>query len=664
MKSIKINISQILVGSLMAISCCSISACTSFLSVDDYFENTTQLDSVFKRRDLVEQYIRGAAGYLPNEGNLWTSSPTPFQGASDENFTSWNDDRHAGIKFLLDEITPFNNYFNNYTNYYQGIRRANLVLQRINEVPDISDVDRRDFMGRCYFLRGYYSYMLLLQYGPFPIVPEAPFAVDAGTEEMSIERNTYDECVDYISENMEKANEFLLDRREASADMNVPDKGAALATMSRVLLYAASPWYNGNHFYADWTRKDGKHFINQNPDNSKWGKAAVAAKRVMDLNRYKLYIAVKEKDTAPLPTVTEDPNFNTRDFPNGAANVDSYRSFSYVFNGEVPRLLNDEIIYSCQPAVGGDSPMWIAAPTYLGGGNGLNLTQDAVDAFYMVDGKDINASSTKYPYPSSSIAGDAIGGSDLVFSGFTLKNQTAKMYHNREMRFYATVGFCHSFWPGTSYTGSDASLKNQEVTYYADGSAQPAQNFPEDYNRTGYTSKKYIHSEDNLKATVRTKAYPIFRYAEILLNYAEALNELNGSYTSTTTGITVTRNEQEILAAFNQIRYRAGLPGLVSLPDQATMRQLIKRERQIEFMSEGKRYLDLRRWGQDAMDAYNRPVRGMNVKARKAARKDFYTVTVLTDKLTRRSFAHKHYFYPIPRTALDRNSKLTQNPGW
>lgn len=103
--------------------------------------------------------------------------------------------------------------------------------------------------------------------------------------------------------------------------------------------------------------------------------------------------------------------------------------------------------------------MWIAAPTYLGGGNGLNLTQDAVDAFYMVDGKDINASSTKYPYPSSSIAGDAIGGSDLVFSGFTLKNQTAKMYHNREMRFYATVGFCHSFWPGTSYTGSDASLK-------------------------------------------------------------------------------------------------------------------------------------------------------------------------------------------------------------
>ncbi len=656
LKTLKITAVGLLFGSMLS--------CSSFLSVDDYFENTTQLDSVFQRRDLLEQYIRGAASLLPNEGNLWTQSPNPFQGASDENFTSWNDDRHAGIKFLLDEITPFSGYFSNYSSYYEGIRRANLVLQRINEVPDITDVDRRDFMGRCYFLRAYYTYMLLLQYGPVPLVPDVPFAVDASAEEMSLERNTYDECVAYVCDNMEKANEFLTDRREASADINVPDKGAALATMSRILLYAASPWYNGNQFYADWKRRDGQHFINQVADNNKWGKAAVAAKRVIDLGRYKLNIAAKERDSHVLPTSTEDPNYATRDFPYGAANVDAFRSFSYVFNGEIPRVLNEEIIYSSQPATANDSPMWIATPTYLGGGNGLNLTQDVVDAFYMVDGKDINASSSSYPYPSASTAGEAIGGSDMVFSGFTLKSQTAKMYSNREMRFYATIGFSHSFWPGSSYTGSDASLKNQEVTYYADGTAQPAQNYPEDYNRTGYTCKKYIHSEDNLRATVRTKSYPIFRYAEILLNYAEALNELNGGYTDPVTGISVSRNAEEILFAFNQIRYRAGLPGLTSLPDQTTMRNLIKRERQIEFACEGKRYLDLRRWGQDAMTAYNRPIRGMNVRARRAARNDFYTVTVLSDRLTRRTFSQKHYFYPIPRTALDKNSKLVQNPGW
>lgn len=664
MSRIKKICRQALVLGMTAIVGSSFFACKSFLSVDDYFENTTQLDSVFQRQDLLDQYIRGAANYLPNEGNLWTSSPNPFQGASDENFTSWNDDRHAGIKFLLDEITPFSGYFNNYTNYYQGIRRANLVLQRIHEVPDLSDVQRRDYIGRCYFLRAYYYYMLLLQYGPVPIVPDTPLAIDASTDEMSFERNTYDECVAYICENMEKAHEFLTDRREASADISIPDKGAALAVMSRILLYAASPWYNGNQFYADWTRSDGRHFINQTAENTKWGKAAAATKRIIDLGRYKLNIALKERDTKALPNNTDDPNFATRDFPYGAANVDPYRSFSYVFNGEIPRLLNEEVIYSTQPATAGDSPMWIAAPTYLGGGNGLNYTQDMVDAFYMVDGKDISASSAVYPYPAVNVAGEAIGGADAIFSGFTLKNQVAKMYNNREMRFYATIGFCHSFWAGSSYTGSDASLKNQEVTYYADGTAQPAQNFPEDYNRTGYTCIKYIHSEDNLRATVRAKAFPTFRYAEILLNYVEALNELNASYTDPVTGITVSRDAEEILFAFNQIRYRAGLPGLTSLPDQNTMRNLIKRERQIEFMGEAKRYHDLRRWGEDAMVAYNRPIRGMNVKARRAARADFYTPTILNDRLTRRTFSHKHYFYPIPRTALNKNSKLVQNPGW
>lgn len=660
-KSNKFGITLI-IGILMLSS--SFFSCSDFLSVDDYFENTTQLDSVFKRKELVDQYIRGAASYLPNEGNLWTNAPNPFQGASDENFTSWNDDRHAAIKYLLDEITPYEGYFNNYSKYYQGIRKANVVLQRINEVPDISDVDRRDFIGRCYFLRGYYYYLLVLQYGPVPIVPDQPFAVDADVEVLSVERSSYDDCIQYICENMEKAQEFLLERRDASADISIPDKGAALATMSRILLYAASPWYNGNKFYADWTRKDGSHFINQTEDNSKWGKAAVAAKRLIDMGKYKLYIATKEKDTPALPTNTSDPNFNTNVFPNGAANVDPYRSYSYVFNGEVPRLMNEEIIYSCQPLTTDDSPMWIAAPNYLGGGCGLNLTQDIVDAFYMVDGQDINESSAKYPYPSASTAGEAIGGSDVMFSGYTLKNQTAKMYANREMRFYASIGFCHGFWPGTSYTGSDASLKNQEVTYYADGNAQPSQNFPENYNRTGYTSKKYIHLEDNLKASVRSKAFPIFRYAEILLNYAESLNELNTSYTDDATGITVSRDPSEILSAFNQIRYRAGLPGLTQLPDQLTMRNLIKRERQIEFVCEGRRYHDLRRWGQDAMIAYNKPIRGMNIKAKKNARSDFYKVTTLNDKLTRRTFSYKNYFYPIPKSALDKNAKLVQNPEW
>lgn len=655
-----------IIGTLLAVLLSvSMSSCDDFLSVDDHFSDMTQLDSVFLRKELVQEYIRGAASYLPNEGNLWTSAPNPFQGASDENFNSWDDDRHIAVKFLRDEITPFDSYYLNYSNYYQGIRMSNIVLKRINEVTDISDIDRRDFMGRCYFLRGYYIFMLLLQYGPVPLPPDDPFSMDASVETMALERATYDECVTYICDNMEKAREYLPEKREVSADMHVPDEAVPLAVMSRLRLYAASPWYNGNRFYADWTRQsDGAHFINQAEDKDKWGKAAVAAKRFLEYNkekqnRFSLYTTRREPTTPDLPA-----NVSADNFPNGAGDIDPYRSYSSLFNGEVPRLLNPEVIYSVTPRRAGDSPMWTATPYGLGGGNGLNLTQDVVDAFYMVDGRDINDSSAEYPYPVND-AHETIG-KDILFSGYTLRGTAARMYANREIRFYATMGFSECFWPGTSYTGSDNTLKNVTVTYYADGNAAVSASHHSNYNHTGYTCKKYIHPEDNLKASasVREKTFPVFRFAEILLNYAEALNELDGSYRDEETGITVSRDQNEILSAFNQIRYRAGLPGLTSLPDQHTMRNLIKRERQIEFACEAKRYHDLRRWG-EAKEAYNKPVRGMNIKARSTDRKNFYTPIILSnDRLAYRSFSEKQYFCPIPKSAMNKNPKLIQNPGW
>ena len=251
-----------------------------------------------------------------------------------------------------------------------------------------------------------------------------------------------------------------------------------------------------------------------------------------------------------------------------------------------------------------------------------------------------------------------------TFSGYTLKANAARMHDNREMRFYATIGFNHCLWPGTSYTGTNNDLKNVEVRYYSDGNAGPPANYAVDYNHSGYTCKKYVHPEDNLSSggSIKPKSFPIFRYAEILLNYAEALNELDGSYSEY--GITVAgRDEGEILNAFNQVRYRAGLPGLTQLPSREDMRDLIKRERRIEFVCEGHRYHDLRRWG-DAYDAYNRPVLGMNIKVRESQREAFYTITTLNDDKARRYFDYKNYFCPLPKGALDKNYKLVQNPGW
>ena len=235
-----------------------------------------------------------------------------------------------------------------------------------------------------------------------------------------------------------------------------------------------------------------------------------------------------------------------------------------------------------------------------------------------------------------------------------------------EMRFYASVGFNHAYWRGLSYTGTDNTQTNQTVTYYSNGTAAPSSDFPEDYNHTGFTCKKYIHYvEDQLKGIMKSKTFPIMRYAEVLLNYVEALNELKGTYTDEENGVTVSRDPDEMVKYFNMIRYRAALPGITTneASDYETMKALIKRERRVEFFCEGRRYHDLRRWG-DAKDAYAEAVTGMNISARSTDRKAFHTETVINNSKAHRTFSYKDYFLPIPRTTIDKNPKLVQNPGW
>jgi hypothetical protein len=113
------------------------------------------------------------------------------------------------------------------------------------------------------------------------------------------------------------------------------------------------------------------------------------------------------------------------------------------------------------------------------------------------------------------------------------------------------------------------------------------------------------------------------------------------------------------------VRYRAGLPGLSidELSGRESLRAAIKKERQVEFACEGRRYHDLRRW-RDAPDAYDKPIVGMNVKARGSEREKYYSRTTLNTTLTQRTWSFKMYFWPIPKGALDKNSRLVQNPGW
>lgn len=137
------------------------------------------------------------------------------------------------------------------------------------------------------------------------------------------------------------------------------------------------------------------------------------------------------------------------------------------------------------------------------------------------------------------------------------------------------------------------------------------------YNLTGYTCYKYVHPRDaRTGSNARTvqKTFPLIRYAEILLSYAEALNNL--TKTHEVNGQSYSRDLTAMAGAFNQVRYRAGLPGADAgeLVDATSFNELIRRERMVEFLHENRRYYDICRWG-IFEELEREPLTGLNVEA-------------------------------------------------
>src|SRR5690606_6530786 len=173
------------------------------------------------------------------------------------------------------------------------------------------------------------------------------------------------------------------------------------------------------------------------------------------------------------------------------------------------------------------------------------------------------------------------------------------------------------------------------------------------YPITGYVIKKFNHPYDSFTGTGArriAKSYPIIRYAEILLSYAEALNNLTVSHTVELAGepYIVSRDVDEIKNAFNVVRYRAGLPGLSTsqLASQSEVLKQIKRERMVEFLWENRRFYDVRRWG-DYEETEREPIRGMNPDG---ATKDTYYQRVIpgSSSFLTRVVDKKLIWVPIP----------------
>ncbi|MDR2473023.1 MAG: RagB/SusD family nutrient uptake outer membrane protein [Tannerella sp.] len=639
----------------------------NFLDVDDYFNETLKYDSIFSNKLNIEKYLWGNASSFDDEGGIFGNTVyTPGIMASDEAFSLGG--AYNGLSLVLDEVSASDAHnINIYDKMYRIIRKTNTIIYRLDEAADVTAIDRREILGYTHFMRAYAYYNLINLYGPVVILGDDVLDTNEEPEYYARPRSTYDECIDYICTEFEQAADYL------PSDVAVnyfgrPTRGAALGLIVRLRLQHASPLFNGGGkdgnaarvYFGEFKRSvDGVNYIRQTYDERLWAIAAQASKRIIDWGIYRLHTVDRTGDTRPLPATVSAENF-----PNGAGNIDAYHSYADMFNGESLSPRNAEFLWArYSPQVKSFTQRSFPV-TYFRGFNNLCITQKVIDAFYMEDGRTRQEAMADGTYSET---GYMTG--TRSFSGYQLGPNVHNMYLNREMRFYACVAFSGTWWTATST--SEASYKNQQIFYDYSGAGGKSA-VTDDINSypiTGYIMRKYIHPEDawaGAGASVLDKPFPIIRYAEILLSYAEAINNLQGSHTLTDADgneETFTRNIEQIRSAFNQVRFRAGLPGLTDeeLADPDEVQRLIEKERMLEFMCENRRFFDVRRWGK-YLDSENELMMGMNTDV---SGDDYYTRVPLNhSKARRRVVNRKFVFMPLMLTELRKASTLDQNPGW
>ncbi|MDR2472965.1 MAG: RagB/SusD family nutrient uptake outer membrane protein [Tannerella sp.] len=653
----------------------SFSSC-DFLDIEPYITDLFTLDTVFSKQEYAQAYLHNLYGYIIDNGSYrYNARPNtmPWGAISDDCVPGY---KRGGTgqnyaMFCNGELTPeqYSGY-DRWDYFYEGIRRANTFLMRINECKEVTPIRRQEWIGEATFIKANIYFELMLAWGPVPVVPNEPVDFDTPIDKLMIERSTWDECSNYVEGLLRQAIELLPDARLDVSEIGKATKNAARAVMSRLTLYTASPLYNGsNSEFAAWKNNAGVPYLNPVFSMEKWAKAAAAAKELVDIKPNDLYTVTAKLNT-PVPPV---PEAELAPFPNGVGGIDHFHSYKDMFDGEcVQASTNIELLFTIQNSDLNDYTRYMD-PGMIDGWSGMFFPQRIVDAYLMADGRDINNSSADFPYEASGYTElDSTWSGERTTDGFTLVTGTRKWYANREPRFYATVAFNNSYYPSTSTRPDLVGADGKVAKYFAnsvsgkEAAAQRPSALGEEYPMTGYLCRKFTHYEDSwLSGGRRKKKYAInYRMAEVYLNYVEAMNELDGSHT--VGDVTVSRNQQEMMRVFNLIRHRAGLPGITAadVSNKAKMRTLIEHERLIEMMWEGRRYFDIRR-NKTAIKHENEPIMGLNLNARSTAPDDYYYIS----RATERSFLYKVFttrmtFWPVPKHEIDKNYNLDQLIGY
>lgn len=545
---------------------------------------------------------------------------------------------------------------------YKKIRQVNLAIERIPGVPNIVETERDQLLGESYAFRAQFYFDMERYWGGVPIITNTMTVYD----ETMLPRNTREEVFTQILSDYDKALACFA-KATPNPMLGLINADVVQVLKSRAALTAACA--------ADASAKGVYDKLSGSAESKALYKFSKDAKYYYTI----AYNAAK----AVLGKYTLEPNY--RDLFNGSTGHLSKEAIWPVMFDEVNKAKFNPAS-NARPSgrmYGATSDF---SPSFDGHGNAYP-TQGLVDCYYQKDkatGKWMQWWKTTQA-KEMGVTLNANGAAKATTENYQ------NMYTDRDNRFYTTVLYDGSYYANVKkemyligvwidYSEPTRSEKYSALHTEFKSTENLAISGRGQQTMTGYYPAKYVPGRFNQDGTLNTTqtsiSYFMARYAEVLLNLAEAAYKLGGK-------------EAEVVDAVNQIRNRAGLDNFNASVVGHDLWEEYKLQRRVEFAFEvpGHRYFDLIRWaeseGKTVIEELNKPSSGIyifrkGIESEKvedngypAPKTDpkyftpFFEVRTINNSYYERKFNDAVYYkLPFARTSLERNTKLVQNPGW
>lgn len=543
------------------------------------------IESVFEQRTKVELWWKGLYAEL-NTILADVSLNTAYLG-SDEfvtcqalyNSTMYNLD---GLKIADGQQTSQNPLGSVWYKMYVVIRNCNTFLENIDRTLNISEADRKWWKADVKAVKAFTYFELVRRYGPICLVPQN-LPVNLPVEVYQLPRQHVDTCFKEIVRLLDEAMEYVPRYTQRMSNYGHTFCLESLyALKAKVLLYAASPLYNGNVFYSDFKNRNGELLFSSSYDREKWRLAAEAADMAAEMcesGGRGLMMGTTGKETDLLNVMSDIENSTFSRFNNKEYLMEwKYTRGFYTFT--LPRLVGD-INHFDDQALGCLSP-----------------SMKMVEMYYTDHGLPIDAD-IAWNYSNRYKLGTE---SSPAYDGVVPMNtEVVNLHLRREPRFYASIAGDRMYWQrGTNTPEVDYNLlvqahKGEEPwgTQYDFIVSNSWQNI------NGYWLKKHLFSwiptQGYANSLQGTETAALMRLPEVYLMQAEAWNEY------------LDQPDDRVYDPLDKVRERAGIlpvreawESYSNNPAKVTtkvgMRDIIRQEYNIEFAFEGHRYWNLRRW--------------------------------------------------------------------